>query len=67
MAGGVGVLRGEGRVIVQREADRAVKVLVYIPLDVARDSQFPFQDSGPVNVRVESKEGTLIVEPSRSE
>jgi hypothetical protein len=55
------VLSGEGRIIVQRDEDRAVKVLVYVPIDVARDSQFPFQDSGPVNVRVDSKDGTLIV------
>lgn len=51
----------------QREDDRAVKVLVYVPIDVARDSQFPFQDSGPVNVRVESKDGTLIVGGSKAD
>jgi hypothetical protein len=58
------MLSGAGRIIVQREDDRAVKVLVYVPIDVARDSQFPFQDSGPVNVRVESK--GLVVEATKN-
>lgn len=54
------MLTGEGRVIVQRDADRPTKVLVYVPLDVARDSQFPFQESTAVNVSLVDGDRLII-------
>lgn len=60
------MLSGVGRVIVQGEAGKMAKVLVYVPLDVAKDSQFPFQDSGPVNVWVDPSGGKLIIEPLKA-
>jgi len=60
------VLSGEGRIIVQSEANKPVKVLVYVPLEVARDSQFPFHNSGPVNVWVDSVGGKLLISPMQS-
>lgn len=50
----------------QGEAAKPAKVLVYVPLDVARDSQFPFRDSGPVNVWVDSVGGKLIIEAAKA-
>lgn len=50
--------------IVQGEVGKPAKVLVYVPLDVAKDSQFPFRGSGPVNVWVDSAGGKLIIEPA---
>jgi hypothetical protein len=54
------VLSGTGRVIVQRDAERAVKVLVYVPLDVARDSRFPFQDSAAVRVSLDGHNNLIV-------
>lgn len=52
--------------IVQGEAGKLAKVLVYVPLDVAKDSQFPFQDSCSVNVWVDPSGGKLIIEPAKA-
>jgi hypothetical protein len=46
------VLEGKGRLIVQEAKGRVARVLVYLPIDVARDSKFPFH-AGPVTVRIE--------------
>jgi hypothetical protein len=58
------MLEGEGRIIVQGEADRPTKLFVYVPVEIARDSQFPFHGSGPVSIRVDLKAQSLVVEES---
>lgn len=48
-------LEGRGRVILQfdrRRNDIVAKCYLTVPLDVARDSQFPLK-AGPVTIRIE--------------
>ena len=46
------MLSGEGRLIVQGDIDRPTRAFIYLPVEVARDSQFPFKD-GNCQVHVE--------------
>lgn len=59
------MLTGLGRIIVQRDPSggRKRKVVAYIPLDIANDSQFPFQDNTEVSVSVEPKKKTMTIIP----
>ena len=59
------MLQGEGRIILQGEPDRPTKLFVYVPVKIARDSQFPFHRSGPVLVRVDPNTRQIIIEGSR--
>jgi len=58
------MLEGEGRIIVQGQPERPTKLFVYVPVEIARDSQFPFRRSGPVSIRVVVKDKSLVVEES---
>jgi len=60
------MLEGEGRVIVQGEPERPAKLFIYVPVEIARDSQFPFRKTGPVFIRVDSDARQIVVEaPSK--
>jgi len=52
------VLEGECRIIVQGDG-KVKKVLIYVPLDIARDSQFPFTETTDAYMIV-SKEQVII-------
>ncbi len=56
------MLEGEGRIILQGEPERPTKLFVYVPVEIARDSQFPFRRPGPVLVRIDPRNRQLIVE-----
>ena len=58
------MLKGIGRIIIQ-DGERPKKVLVYIPQDIAKDSQFPFTESAVVNIVVDAENKRLIIERSR--
>ena len=49
------MLTGLGRIIVQRDPSgtRKRKVVAYFPLEIANDSQFPFEKNTEVNIKVE--------------
>jgi hypothetical protein len=56
------MLRGEGRIIVQKDGDgRKRKVLVYIPLDIANDSQFPINENTQASVTLNPINSTLSI------
>jgi hypothetical protein len=46
------MLVGQGRLIVQGDVDRPSRAFIYLPVEVARDSQFPFKE-GNCQVQVE--------------
>jgi len=56
---------GKGRLF--RRADG--KYLIYLPLDLATDSQFPFKTEKSVKVKVSFKIGEkkLVIEPLKEE
>jgi len=53
------VLEGKCRIIIQN-GNRPKKVLVYIPLEIARDSQFPYKKSCEAQINVKP-DGTIII------
>lgn len=56
------MLLGKGRVIVQKGDDgRKKKVLVYIPLDIANDSQFPINENTEASVTLNPRNSTLSI------
>jgi len=59
------VNEGKGRLF--RRADG--KYLIYLPLDLATDSQFPFKTEKSVKVKVSFKIGEkkLVIEPLKEE
>ena len=58
------MLTGLGRVIVQKsDTGKISKVLIYVPTDVAKDSQFPYEESAEAKVTV-GKNGVISVTPS---
>ena len=59
------VQKGKGRLF--RRADG--KYLIYLPLDLATDSMFPFPTETSVRVKVSFKTGVkeLLIEPWREE
>ena len=52
---------GKARVFKRKDA----KYLIYLPLDLATDSQFPFKTETSVKVKVSFKSGEekLVIEP----
>ena len=66
--GSTKVLEAKGKFINRRtrtaskEYDR---FFVYVPVEVARDSAFPFKPNDVVNVKVDKPNRRLIVEKSR--
>jgi hypothetical protein len=59
------MLSGLGRIIVQKDSSgmRKRKVVAYIPLEIANDSQFPFEENTEVTVNVEPKKRTMTIVP----
>jgi len=55
------VLKGRCRIIIQ-DGELPKKVLIYIPLDIAKDSQFPFKKSENASIEVSPQEGRIIIE-----
>lgn len=53
-------LEGTCRIIVQN-GPRPKKVLIYIPLELARDSQFPFKKTTVARIRV-TPEGSIMIQ-----
>lgn len=47
------MLSGQGRLIVQGDVDRPSRAFIYLPVEVARDSQFPFKGNCQVQVSVD--------------
>ena len=58
------MLSGQGRLIVQGEPDRPARAFIYLPVDVARDSQFPFVGTCQVDVLIDLKENGLVIRAS---
>jgi hypothetical protein len=52
-------LEGTCRIIVQN-SNRPRKVLIYVPLEIARDSQFPYKSTSEAHIKVEPN-GTITV------
>jgi len=58
------MLSGQGRLIVQGDADRPSRAFIYLPVEVARDSQFPFKDGNcQVQVVVNLQTKGLSISP----
>jgi len=55
------VLEGKCRIIIQ-DGDRPKKALIYIPLEIARDSQFPYKKSCEMRIKVKP-DGTISITP----
>jgi len=55
------VLKGKCRVIVQ-DGGSPKKVLIYVPLDIARDSQFPFKKNEDASITVSPLDGKITIE-----
>jgi hypothetical protein len=52
-------LEGVCRIIVQ-DSPRPRKVLIYVPLEIARDSQFPYRSTDTAHIKVEP-DGTITI------
>lgn len=62
------MIRGKGRVVNRpgySKGKEYPKYFVYIPIEVARDSAFPFQEGDEVEVIVDMENNRLIVEKSK--
>jgi len=57
-------LEGTCRIIIQN-GSRPRKVLVYIPLEIARDSQFPFRKTATAHIKV-TAEGKIEIQKSEA-
>jgi hypothetical protein len=57
------LLKGKCRIIIQKDSKsgKIFKVLVYIPTDLARDSQFPFKESGEATVEIKPEKQCILV------
>ena len=51
----------EGQITVLKKKEKIVKVIAHVPINVARDSQFPFKETTKVVFTIKPEEGTLIV------
>jgi len=58
------MLKGKCRIIVQKRGDNISKVLIYIPLDIARDSQFPYKENTTANLEVTPSENKILIHPN---
>ena len=64
------VLEGKGRFInLKRKTANKLydNFFVYIPVEVARDSSFPFKPSETLTIRVEKGKNRVILQKMRSE
>jgi hypothetical protein len=52
------VLEGQGRFWEHTKG----KMILYIPADIYKDSQFPFKPKDPVKITIDSNKKRLIVE-----
>jgi hypothetical protein len=60
--GAVSVLTAKGKIIRQGEdKERPSRTVIYVPVDVARDSSFPFSEDTQVRVTIEPGKRQLIV------
>lgn len=62
------MIRGKGRLVNRpgySKGKEYPKYFVYIPIEVARDSAFPFQEGDEVEIIVDTENKRLIVEKSR--
>ena len=57
------MLEKEGWVKVQKRREKIEKVIIHIPIDVARDSQFPFKESSDAIFLINPKERKIIIKP----
>ncbi len=58
------MLAGQGRLIVQGDDDRPSRAFIYLPVEVARDSQFPFKEGNcQVQVEIDLKTKGLSISP----
>lgn len=56
------MLTATGKVIRQGEdKERPVRTIIYIPVDVARDSSFPFPRDTRVKVEIDAESRRLII------
>ena len=55
------MLSGQGRLIVQGDVDRPSRAFIYLPVEVARDSQFPFKGNCQVHVSVDLQNKGLSI------
>jgi hypothetical protein len=57
------LLSAQGKIIRQGEdKTRPTRTVIYVPVDVARDSSFPFSDDAKVVVTIDQENHRLIVE-----
>lgn len=54
------MLEDKGRVFIQKKGDKNIRTMIYIPLSVARDSQFPFELKNQ-NIKVTIENGKLTL------
>lgn len=59
------MLKSQCRIIIQKDENgRIRKALIYVPLEVANDSQFPFRESAAGTIDVSLSKKTITVLPS---
>jgi hypothetical protein len=66
--GSTKVLEGKGKFINRRTKTASKdydRFFIYVPVEVARDSGFPFKPNDLVTIKVEKPKNRLIVEKSR--
>jgi len=66
--GSTKVLEGKGKFINRRTRTASKdydRFFIYVPVEVARDSAFPFKTNDLLTVRVDKGKNRLIVEKSR--
>jgi hypothetical protein len=60
------MLSGVGSLVVRGDEAKPEKVFIYVPIEIARDSAFPFEKGEALNIRVELGERPrMIVEASK--
>jgi hypothetical protein len=47
----------------QGEPEKPTRAFIYLPVDITRDSQFPFKENCTVQVSVDPAAGTLQIGP----
>jgi hypothetical protein len=59
------MIEGEGKLInrpTQTGGKTYDKFFIYVPIEVARDTAFPFKPKEPVKVRIDIENSRLIIE-----
>ena len=63
--GGARMIRGKGRFVnrpgVSKDKEYP-KYFIYVPIEVARDSSFPFKEGDEVEVTIEPKNNRIVIE-----